>query len=185
MKRGGLTDKQRAFCREMVVDWNATQAAIRAGYSAKTAAQTAHRLLRNVNVGARIRKLAQAAAHRNDITVDRVLEEHRRIAFANLSDIIEVRDGIAYAKDFAELGPEQLAVIERVHQGPHGVTVSLHDKTRSLDSLARYLGLFTDNVVLHHQGPPPILNIEFTNQPQVDQDDPEGVGSGDADPKVE
>lgn len=45
-----LTDKQKRFCEEYLIDLNATQAAIRAGYSPKTAEQTASRLLRNVKV---------------------------------------------------------------------------------------------------------------------------------------
>lgn len=45
-----LTDKQKRFCDEYLIDLNATQAAIRAGYSPKTAEQTASRLLRNVKV---------------------------------------------------------------------------------------------------------------------------------------
>jgi phage terminase small subunit len=54
-----LTDKQKAFCKEYVMDWNATQAAIRAGYSDNGAGQTAHNLLKNTEIRAYIEHIQQ------------------------------------------------------------------------------------------------------------------------------
>lgn len=54
-----LTDKQKAFCKEYVMDWNGTQAAIRAGYSAETAASQASRLLTNVKIKEYIEHIQQ------------------------------------------------------------------------------------------------------------------------------
>jgi phage terminase small subunit len=53
----GLNDRRRAFCREYVIDWNASQAAIRAGYSQDTARSIASQLLTNINVKAEIKRL--------------------------------------------------------------------------------------------------------------------------------
>ncbi len=69
----GLTPKQERFCQEYVADLNATQAAIRAGYSAKTANEQGSRLLAKVSVKAHIAELQQAAAKRNEVTVDTVV----------------------------------------------------------------------------------------------------------------
>ncbi len=83
----GLTAKQERFCQEYVIDLNATQAAVRAGYSAKTANEQGCRLLANVSVKARIAELQHAAAKRNEVTVDTVvgmlLDSYREAKAAN------------------------------------------------------------------------------------------------------
>ena len=68
-----LTPKQRRFCEEFIVDLNGTQAAIRAGYSAKTANPQAARLLAKASVAAHVAKLQAEAAARNEISVDKVI----------------------------------------------------------------------------------------------------------------
>lgn len=70
-----LTDKQEAFCREYLIDLNATQAAIRAGYSHRTANEQGARLLANVSIQGRISELKQARNERNDINADYVLRQ--------------------------------------------------------------------------------------------------------------
>ena len=81
----GLTPKREAFCREYLVDQNATQAAMRAGYSEATAQQQGSRLLLNVMVQARVAELQSDIAERNEVTVDSIvaeLEEARSQAVA-------------------------------------------------------------------------------------------------------
>jgi len=68
-----LTPKQAAFCREYLIDLNATAAAKRAGYSQATAHVQGPRLLANVGVAARIAELQKAAAQRNEVTLDEVI----------------------------------------------------------------------------------------------------------------
>ncbi len=74
-----LTAKRERFCREYVVDLNATAAARRSGYSAKTAHVQGPRLLANVRVASRIAELQGEAARRNKITVDNVVAELQRL----------------------------------------------------------------------------------------------------------
>ncbi len=82
--------QQEGFCREYVIDvTNQAAAAIRAGYSAKTAASQASRLLKNVNVAARVAELQSEAAERSEVTVDDVIAE-----------LVELRDGAKAAKQF-------------------------------------------------------------------------------------
>ena len=76
-----LTDKQRRFCEEYVVDWNGAQAAIRAGYSDKTAREQASRLLTNVNVGkyiedckSKVAELAGISALQNAMWLKEIAE---------------------------------------------------------------------------------------------------------------
>jgi Terminase small subunit len=73
-----LTPRQAAFCREYLIDLNATAAAKRAGYSVATAKQQASRLLTNVNVAEHISELRQAAAQRNEVTLDEVISMLRK-----------------------------------------------------------------------------------------------------------
>lgn len=76
-----LTPKQKRFCEEYLIDLNATQAAIRAGYSPKTAEQTASRLLRNVKVQEYIAKRQKELSRSTEITQERVIKELALIAF--------------------------------------------------------------------------------------------------------
>jgi len=78
MKRP-LTTKQSRFCEEYMVDNNATQAAIRAGYSARTAHHMVHRLLANVGIKAGIMKLRAKIRAKNEITIEYLRQEHERL----------------------------------------------------------------------------------------------------------
>lgn len=81
-----MTPKQEAFVREYLIDLNATQAAIRAGYSAKTAEQAGCRLLRDVQVSKRIVKAQEKVAERAQITVDDHLAQLKEIRDAALAE---------------------------------------------------------------------------------------------------
>jgi phage terminase small subunit len=85
-----LTAKQQQFVREYLIDFNATQAAIRAGYSEKTAAQTAARFLRNVKVLAEIQRLGQKSAQKLEITRESIMQELAAVGFARASDFVRV-----------------------------------------------------------------------------------------------
>ena len=84
-----MTDKQDRFCEEYMIDLNATQAAIRAGYSPKTAREQAPRLLANVSIQNRIAQLQAEQSRRTGVSADRVVRELAKIAFANASDLID------------------------------------------------------------------------------------------------
>jgi phage terminase small subunit len=86
-----LTPKQKAFIQEYLVDLNATQAAIRAGYSARTAEQQASRLLSNVKVKEAIQVAMDKRAAKVEITADMVLQRWWDIATADPNDIIHLR----------------------------------------------------------------------------------------------
>ncbi len=75
-----LTAKQQKFCEEYLIDLNATQAAIRAGYSQKTANEQASRMLAKVNIQERIAEKQSEASDRTSITVDFVLNGIKDIA---------------------------------------------------------------------------------------------------------
>ena len=84
-----LTEKQKAFVREYLVDLNATQAAIRAGYSENTARVIACENLMKPNISEAIEKALQERAERTEITQDKVLEEIAKYAFKDASDALD------------------------------------------------------------------------------------------------
>ncbi|MDR1368118.1 MAG: terminase small subunit [Candidatus Accumulibacter sp.] len=75
-----LTAKQRRFAREFLIDLNGTQAAIRAGYSPRTAGEQAHRLLKNVQVKKAVEQARLAQEGRMERTADEVLKDIRDVA---------------------------------------------------------------------------------------------------------
>lgn len=146
-----MTDKQKVFCQEYLIDLNATQAAIRAGYSVKTANEQGARLLANVSVGREIERLKAERSRRTGITADRVLQELARIGFVNPADVIDsedatVRDG-ANADDMAAIASVKVKVIPGKY-GENGFEreIRLHDKVKALELMGKHLGMFTDKV---------------------------------------
>lgn len=82
-----LTAKQQRFVAEYLIDLNQTQAAIRAGYSEKTAAEQASRLLTNVKVSEAVQAAMKARSERTQIDADWVLKRLARDATADLADL--------------------------------------------------------------------------------------------------
>ena len=80
-----LTAKQERFCREYIIDLNATQAAIRAGYSKKTANRIASENLSKLDIQKKIQELRQERAERTEITQDKVLKELAGIGFVPIT----------------------------------------------------------------------------------------------------
>lgn len=144
-----LTAKQKKFVEEYLIDLNATQAAIRAGYSTESAKEIGCENLTKPNVKAEIDKAIAERSRRTGINQDRVLRELAKIAFVNPNDVINFRD--ATVKMTSE---ENLAAIASIKvkeiPGEYGNAtereVKLYDKLRALDLLGRHLGMFKDKI---------------------------------------
>jgi len=147
-----MTDKQLKFAQEYLVDLNATQAAIRAGYSANTAAEQGYQLLNNEDVSGHICGLRLKQQERTDITADKVLKEVARLAFSDireyykedgtLKNIHEVSDDAAAA--LSGLDVDELFEMEgrvKVFTG-YSKKIRLHSKTDGLEKLMKHLGLY-------------------------------------------
>ena len=136
---GGLSPKQAAFVAEYLIDLNATRAAIRAGYSERTAGWTGCRLLRNAAVREAVEREQARRAERTGITADRVLAELANIAFADPRDLMEWGPDGVTLKDSASLA--------EVAEGSGGtLRLKKHDKVKALELLARHIGMFRDRV---------------------------------------
>lgn len=151
-----MNTKQNAFAVEYVKDRNATQAAIRAGYSEKTAYSQGNRLLKNDEVKEIIKELEDAAAARSAITQDMVIKELARIAF---NDPRKLFDDYGHPKDITTLDDDIAAALASVdifeEFSYNGDTRELigytkkykwSDKLRALEMLGKHLGMFTDKV---------------------------------------
>ena len=140
-----LTPKQATFVREYLVDLNATQAAIRAGYSAKTADVQGPRLLGNVRVATAIQQSMDERADKTGITAERVLNEIAKLAFANLQDFYNANGSL---KEITELPRDVAAALSstkvNLTEACAVQEIKLHDKKGSLELLGRHLKLFTD-----------------------------------------
>jgi len=148
-KRKPLTDKQFRFVIEYLKDQDAGKAAIRAGYSRKTAYTQGPRLFRIVQVRRAVDAMLAKVAKSSEVTAEQVLEEIRRVAFSRLSDVVEWGPDGARVKDASELTPEVLAAVASVrdHTSQHTRTVSvkMHDKVGALMAFARHLNCFEDD----------------------------------------
>lgn len=151
-----LSEKQKRFVSEYLTDLNATQAAIRAGYSAKTAQQQGSRLLSNVVVQEELSRQQSKVAERLEITKERIVDELAKIGFSNMQDYMRAGpEGDPYL-DFSGLTRDQAAALSEVTvedfkdgrgedaRDVRRVKFKLHDKKGALVDLAKMLGFVVD-----------------------------------------
>ncbi len=147
-----LTPKQARFVDEYLVDLNATQAAIRAGYSENGAGQSAHKLLKNAEIAAAIQERRKELSALIEVTQEMIVEELAALAFANVIDYIGIgEDGLPYP-DLSKLTRKQAAALTQVtsdvyYEKQEGnaipvkrVSFRLADKKASLTELYKLLG---------------------------------------------
>ena len=145
-----LTDKQESFCYEYCVDFNATQAAIRSGYSEKTSFTIGSENLKKPYIQSRIKEMQSKLSETAGISALRIINEHAKIAFSGIS---KLKDGWMTLRDFESLSDDEKACIQEVQtkearkaDGNNGIIVEswvkikLYDKQKSLDSISKILG---------------------------------------------
>ncbi|NFG27694.1 terminase small subunit [Clostridium botulinum] len=159
-----MTAKQKLFCNEYLIDLNATQAAIRAGYSESSARDIGYENLTKPHIAAYIEKRMGKREIRTEITQDKVLNELAKIGFANIDDYVVVDSSSGYdkviIKDTKDIPDDKISAISSIKQGANGVEVKLHDKVRALENIGRHLGMFKDK-----------LEISGTNEIQIKLED--------------
>ena len=147
-----LTDKQKKFVEEYLIDLNATQAAIRAGYSVNNADKIGSELLGKTRVSEEISIAMAERSKRTGISQDRVVEELAKLAFVNAADVIDVNT----ATVLKDAKPEDLACIQSVKvkkttKGKNTIEereIRFYDKKDSLVQLGKHLGMFRDKLEL-------------------------------------
>ena len=145
-----LTEKQKLFVSEYLIDLNATQAAIRAGYSPKTSEQIGYQMLKKTSVSDAIAQAMAERSKRTGITADRVLNELAMIGFANAADIINF--GAATVKGDAsreDTACIQSVKVKTIPTDAGDITereVKLYDKKSALELIGKHLGMFKDKL---------------------------------------
>jgi len=143
-RKGDLTPKQERFCREYLIDQNATQACIRAGYSKRTADRIGPELLGKTWVKARITVLAGKQAERLELKADDVLRELLLIAKVDIAKAYDKRGKLLPIHKIPE---DVRRAIAGVDVGLVGTTkLKFWDKPRSLELLGKHLKLFVETV---------------------------------------
>lgn len=147
-----LTDKQQRFVDEYLIDLNATQAAIRAGYSVKTANEQGSQNLAKLSIQQAIAERMAERSRRTGVNQDRVVLELAKIAFVKMTDIVDSEGNIK--ENAAE---DDLACIESVKY-KHSDTdtgyseereVKIASKLKALELLGKHLGMWNDKVDLN------------------------------------
>lgn len=145
-----LAPKQRLFVQEYLIDLNATQAALRAGYSVNNAHKIGSQLLDNPRIKQAIELAMYERELRTKVTQDRVIQELAKIAFLNPTDVINEYDASLYAgatrEDTAAISSIRVRRIPSKHGTGVEREIKLHDKIRALDLLGKHLGLFNDKL---------------------------------------
>ncbi|MBB2205604.1 terminase small subunit [Gluconacetobacter takamatsuzukensis] len=145
----GLTVRQARFVAEYLVDLNATQSAVRAGYGVGYARRHAWKLLRSARVMEAIRQAEAAREARTKFSQDRVIAELTRLAFYDVGTI--AAHPLNGPEDIATLPEEVRAAVTGWSWDKAGnFTVRLAPRTPSLDLLAKHFGLLKD--VKQHLG---------------------------------
>ena len=161
-----MTDMQRLFCEEYLIDLNATQAAIRAGYSSKRASEQAYQLLQKTTVQNYIQQKMNERSERTKVTQDFVIKELMAIASVNATDYARVVEKRANAEVEGNLIPlydadgnpvmyrtvepvltEELTETQKkalsvIKKGRDGFEIKPYDKLRALEMLGRHLGMW-------------------------------------------
>lgn len=166
MEFDGLTAKQARFIEEYLVDFNATQAAIRAGYSEETAGVIGYENLKKPYIQAEIRKRQADTAAALSITRDAVLREWKRIGFSDIRKVARFEGGELHVADSDDLTEDEAAAISELSMsetnGEKGNSVSrkvkLHDKVKALENLSKHLGLLDPDPT---KTPPVTINLNY------------------------
>lgn len=161
---GKLNGRQQLFVLEYLIDRNAEQAAIRAGYSPRYARGNAHKLVANSGIAEEIQRLGAKTAAKLEITRENIMQELAAVGFARVTDFVQVEtvptsrplihpitgEVLSFAGeaqqvrivDTAELPEGKAAALASIKQGANGIEVKLHDKVRALELLGKAVGVF-------------------------------------------
>ena len=183
-----LTDKQRMFVLEYMRDFNATRAAMAAGYSKRTAYSIGWENLRKPEIQAEISRMKEQMAGELGLSVHRVIAEYLKIAFADSTDYVDFgtneepvigmagpvfdQEGDPVTKTvsfvhFKSAYEVDGTLISKVKQGRDGVSIEFYDKMRALKELEKYLGYMDDETKLRVQK----LQLEIKGMTPPDAND--------------
>lgn len=142
----GMTDMAWNFCHAYVRMGRKQAAALSVGCTQKSAASTATKWLKNPKVIKKIEQLKKKLNIKLELKAEDVIREYMRIAFTNLTDVVDISEGIPKLKELEAINPDHLAAIQAISQTANGLKIKMHDKKGSLDSLSNHLGIFQSGI---------------------------------------
>ena len=167
-----LTPKQQRFCEEYLIDLNATQAAIRAGYSKKTANEQGARLLVNVSISHYISELKATLREDNKVTAQMVIDELVKIGLANIQDFINGGNSVLELKGLDKNKTAAVAGIKTtINENTGSITTDLrfHNKVAALDLLGKHFGIFERDNDQRKPEVPTAMQITIVVPKEVDE----------------
>lgn len=166
-----LNPKQTRFVAEYLVDLNAAQAAIRAGYSQKTARHIGNRLLTNVHVAEAVRAGQMAREKRTHITQDRVLQELARLAFFDIRQLYHADGRLKAPHELDDDTAAAVAQLESIEEyagrgeDREAIGTTKKAKTFSKDAALtlamRHLGMLNDKLTIQR---PRVVRRDLTGR---------------------
>lgn len=157
-----LTEKQKRFVEEYLIDLNATQAAIRAGYSTDSARQIGTENLSKPSIRAYIDREMAERSRRTGISQDRVIRELARLAFVNANDVIDIDEATlksgASEDDTAAIASVKVKTIPTKEGEGVEREIRLTDKLKALELLGKHLGMFKDKLEIEGKVPVQIVD---------------------------
>lgn len=163
-----LNLKQQRFVEEYLADPNGTQAAIRAGYSPRSARQHAHRMLSNADISEAISEARAELAEKTGVNPELIMEEYRRIAFSDIRDVVTWEGRTVNVRPSEELAPDAARALSEISETETETAeghirrtrrVKLHDKLGALRDAAKMLGMFP------REGAGVNVNVNVDNRP--------------------
>ncbi len=144
-----MTPKQIRFVNEYLIDLNATQAAIRAGYSAPNAGKIAFQLLEKTRIRLAIKRAMKDRENRTKLNADQVLRELKNIGFSN------ILDGVSFLKGNPTIPRGKLSGVKEIkvwfNRYGAGYRIVLLNKVQALFLIGAHLGMWKKGEVLEHE----------------------------------
>lgn len=177
-ERDKLSERQKVFCAEYILDFNPTRAYLAAGFTGANPASKAYRILEKPQVQKEIKLQLKRRQEERKMTADRVIEELSKVALADIREIFDDDGNIINPKLMNDTLAASIASIELYKEGTTGTknkgqahyprsvkSLRKWDKMKALELLGRYLGL--DKVKYELSGPngeslaPPVFHVNF------------------------
>lgn len=152
-----LTDKQEMFCKEYLIDLNATQSAIRAGYSESSAAEQGYENMIKPHIQSRVAELIAERNERVQVDADDILNHLNILRSSRIDEYVELverevlisEDPEEYKmvknlefKSFDQLSEEQLMCIESIKDTKFGIEMKLHGKDWTIEKINKHIGFY-------------------------------------------
>jgi phage terminase small subunit len=142
-----LNPKRRCFVQQYLIHLDAPRAAREAGYSARSARNQAYRMMTNDDVRTAIAEGMKAREERVRLSQDDVVRALMHIAFSSIFDVLAVENECIYLQDSETLDRAKRSGVKEIRATKtdtrSSIQVTMHDNTRALELLAKYVGLFT------------------------------------------